>query len=337
MRSIIALTLVTLASTVQSIVIPRNPCYVCQGFTISVSGGVSGPLGQIGDGQNRVGPATPSPAKYTLGCGGGITDQNGRGCILTPPTTQFQCDVGASPTTGFAIGSNGVITHGGSSDFYACPVDDYGNWNVYSQPVAGQTKCVKVCLTANGCSAPPPPPPPPVTTTAPPPPPPSTCPYNLVYPGGSSFEFPHLIVPVDSSKPNTAYGTQYNGLITPTVSTIFNFDVRPAFQGKKCSLVWLFPNNPPSDTSSYTYSGGGSFHFWKKSNVANQGTTYNNQGGNSVDYGVTHVAPGNSYTITTFDCPAGQAIAFEISTTDSNLNYFQDYNPSAVGLYITAC
>ncbi|KAK6497914.1 hypothetical protein TWF481_012310 [Arthrobotrys musiformis] len=326
MRSTFALSLLSLSASVQSLVIPRNTCYRCQDFTISVSGGISGPLGQIYDGQNRVGPNTPDAAKYTLGCNGGITDANGRGCILTPPTTQYQCDEGALPTTGFAISSKGGITYNGNGEFWACPVDDRGNWNIYSKPVSGQTKCVKVWLTANGCTAPPPPPQPP-----------KTCPYNLVYPNGQSFEFPHLIVPVDKSNPNTAYGTSYFGEITASKSTIFNFDVRPEFKGKKCSLVWLFPTNPPSDTSSYTFSGAGNLHFWKKSSPATQGTTYNNQGGNSVDYGVTKVAPGNSYTISTFDCPYGQKIAFEISSTDTNLKYFQDYNPSAVGLYITAC
>ncbi|KAF3158463.1 hypothetical protein TWF225_009928 [Orbilia oligospora] len=328
MRPTFALALLSLAASVQSLVLPRNPCYKCQGFTISVSGGVSGPLGQISDGQNRVGPKTPTPAKYNLGCNGGIVDAKGRGCILTPPTTQYQCDEGASPTTGFAIGSNGGITYNGKGEFWACPVDDYGNWNIYSKPVAGQTKCVKVWLTAKGCSAPPPPPPPP---------PPKSCPYSLVYPNGQSFEFPHLIVPVDKKNPNKAYGTSYFGEITSSKATIFNFDVRPGFKGKKCSLVWLFPTNPPSDTSSYTFSGAGNLHFWKKSSPATQGTTYNNQGGNSVDYGVTKVVPGHSYTISTFDCPYGQKIAFEISSTDTNLRYFQDYNPSAVGLYITVC
>ncbi|KAK6529942.1 hypothetical protein TWF281_009092 [Arthrobotrys megalospora] len=327
MRSTFALSLLALAASVQSLVLPRNPCYKCQGFTISVSGGVTGPLGQISDGQNRVGPNTPTPAKYNLGCNGGITDAKGRGCILTPPTTQYQCDEGASPTTGFAIGSNGAITYNGNGEFWACPVDDHGNWNVYSKPVAGQTKCRAVWLTAKGCSAPPPPPPPP----------PKTCPYNLVYPNGQSFEFPHLIVPVDKKSPNTAYGTQYFGEITSSKSTIFNFDVRPAFKGKTCSLVFLFPTNPPSDTSSYTFSGAGNLHFWKKASPATQGTTYNNQGANTVDYGVTKVVPGHSYTITNFACPYGQKIAFEISSTDTNLRYFQDYNPSAVGLYITVC
>ncbi|KAF3934115.1 hypothetical protein ABW19_dt0209460 [Dactylella cylindrospora] len=327
MRSTISLALLAFASTVYSVVLPRtNPCYKCQGFTITVSGGASGPLGQISDGQNRVGPYTPNPAKYTLGCDGGIIDQNGRGCILTPPTGQYQCDQGASPTTGFSIGGDGKISYNGNTIFYACPVDDHGNWNIYNKPVEGQPKCRKVYLTANGCNSKPPTPPAP-----------KTCPYNLVFPGGQYFEFPHLIVPVDSSKPNTKYGTQYNGLVTPNIATVFNFDVRPAFAGKKCSLVFLFPTNPPSDTSSYTFSGAGNLHFWKKSAPATVDTTWNNQPGNSVDYGVKKVVPGNSYTITTFDCPAGQRIAYSISSTDTNLNYFQDYNPNAVGLYITVC
>jgi len=251
---------------------------------------------------------------------------------LTPPTGQYQCDQGASPTTGFIIGDKGQISYNGNGKFYACPVDDHGNWNIYNKPVDGQPKCVKVWLTANGCN-----PQPPTPSPTPAPTPQKTCPYNLVFPGGQSFEFPHLIVPVDSSKPDTKYGTRYNGLITPKIGTIFNFDVRPEFAGKKCSLVFLFPTNPPSDTSSYKFSGGGNLHFWKKSSAATTGTTWKNQGGNSADYGVTKVVPGNSYTITTFDCPAGQRIAYSIGSNDTNLDYFQDYNPSAVGIYITVC
>jgi len=328
MRSTITLALLTLVASVQSAVLPRDnsPCFKCQGFTITVSGGVRGLLGQLSDGQNRVGPGTPQPAKYSLACNGGITDQNGRGCILTPPTTQYQCDQGASPTTGFAIKSNGLITNNGSGYFYACPVDNNGNWNIYKKPVVGQTKCVKVWLTANGCNTPPPPPPPP-----------KTCPSSLVVPNGQSFEFPHLIIPVDSSMPNSALGTSYFGTVTPQISSIFNFDVRPQFQGKKCTLWFLLPKNPPSPTSSYTISGAGDLHFWKKTSPATQGTTWNNQGGNSADYGITKVVPGNQYAITTFDCPYGQRIAFEITTTDTNLKFFQDYNPNALGLFITAC
>jgi hypothetical protein len=82
------------------------------------------------------------------------TDPIFSGCILTPPTTQFQCDVGASPTTGFAIGSGGGVTYNGNGKFYACPVNDNGEYNVYSTPAPGQTKCVEISLSSVGsCGA----------------------------------------------------------------------------------------------------------------------------------------------------------------------------------------
>lgn len=50
-------------------------------FTLEAEGGVSGTVGQLDDGQNRVGGDFP-PAHYCLE-NGGITDDKGRGCILT--------------------------------------------------------------------------------------------------------------------------------------------------------------------------------------------------------------------------------------------------------------
>lgn len=38
-------------------------------------------------------------------------------------------------------------------------------------------------------------------------------------------QFPHLIIPVDSSMPNEAPSTSYFGEVTPTISSIFNFDI----------------------------------------------------------------------------------------------------------------
>lgn len=50
-------------------------------------GDAPGVLGQLSDGQNRIGGNLPA-ACYCLS-NGGFTDSAGRGCILTPPTTQF--------------------------------------------------------------------------------------------------------------------------------------------------------------------------------------------------------------------------------------------------------
>jgi hypothetical protein len=53
-----------------------------------------GLIGQLGDGQNRFGGGHPV-GDYILK-DGKVWDAHGRGCILTPPTTQWQCDEGAT-------------------------------------------------------------------------------------------------------------------------------------------------------------------------------------------------------------------------------------------------
>ena len=54
--------------------------------------------------------------------------------------------------------------------------------------------------------------------------------------------------------------------------------------------------------------------------------------------GVDSLEPGSSHVIATGACPAGARIGYEVSATGSlNLDYFQDYNPSPIGLYVTVC
>ncbi|RJE19164.1 hypothetical protein PHISCL_08497 [Aspergillus sclerotialis] len=412
-------------------------------FKLEANGGVSGPAGQLGDGQVRVGGKFP-PGHWCLE-NGGINDDKGRGCILTEPTTQFQCDTGASATTGFSVNSNGMLEYHGSTKFIACNSGD--GYNIYTKPdMDDVTGCVDVTLTADGCRppqstcdvtkthtvevtnhqtagvtvtetetadvtntaavtvtetadvtntaavtvtetaavtstadvtqthtvdkinthtvavtvtqtvetcAPPPPPPetssqappppPPETTTQAPPPPPATstpkpttlhptttksqpgCPTDL----SGNYEYPHLIVPVDSSQPNKAKGTSYFGEVSDTISTIFDFDIPAKDSGKTCSLIFLFPKQEDLETSSFTFSGDGKIDVSKLQSPATKKTTYSNAPGVAQDYGTTTVAPGNSYLIATFDCPANQRVGFEVSNAGStNLRYFQDYNPS---------
>ncbi|KAI9834615.1 MAG: hypothetical protein M1826_000017 [Phylliscum demangeonii] len=291
-------------------------------FGLTASGGVTGPVGQLDDGQNRVYGNYPH-GTYCIDAQGGLTDGHGRGCILTPPTTQLQCDVGARPTPGFSVACDGTLSVGGNAGFFACATGDQGSYNLYTSPVASE--CVPATLTADGCKANCPPPPPPV---------PKTCPAALSGP----YEFPHLIVPVNPGTPNQAYGTTYAGQVTKDVSSLFNFDIPPSDTGKTCSLVFLFPAKSDLQTSSFIFSGAGGIDFSELSGVADASTTFANAPPIKTDYGVTTVAPGNSYTIATFPCPAGQRIAFELKAVgDTSLVYFQDFNPSPIGLYITKC
>lgn len=55
-------------------------------FHITASGDKSGSLGQLSDGQVRVGDDSLSAATFCLS-GGVITDSEGRGCVITSKTS----------------------------------------------------------------------------------------------------------------------------------------------------------------------------------------------------------------------------------------------------------
>ncbi|KAJ5547427.1 hypothetical protein N7494_005012 [Penicillium frequentans] len=62
-------------------------------FQLTASGGETGTLGQLTDGQVRLGDTTLSAAEFCIS-NSIITDSEGRGCVVTSETTQFQCDEG---------------------------------------------------------------------------------------------------------------------------------------------------------------------------------------------------------------------------------------------------
>lgn len=332
------ITPVALTAGVKARVIQDGGCT----FKLTAAGGASGQVSQLGDGQNRVGAYGLPVAAYAIGVDGGIFDQNGRGCILTSPTTQLQCDSGASPTTGFSIGCDGILSYSGNSHFVACQTGDNG-WNVYTTAGLGQTGCVDITLNADschsGCTSPSPPSiplpstypssppatPPSSPSPSSPPPTPKTCPADL----SGTYEFPHLIVPVSSSNSNKAYGASYNGQVSRSdIRTIFNFDIPAVDAGKTCSLVFLFPRQDQLQTSSFTISGDGNVGFASLAGEVNQRTTYNSAPGVAKDYGSFTLSPGRSYTVATFDCPASTTQSYSMTATGTDFHYFQDYNPS---------
>ncbi|KAJ5759132.1 hypothetical protein N7520_006288 [Penicillium odoratum] len=529
-------------------------------FHLTASGGVSGTLGQLSDGQVRVGDDSLSAATFCINSSGAITDSAGRGCILTTETTQFQCDTGATATSGFSITSSGELEYHGSPNFIACETGENGGRNIYTTNSTSVTMCKKVELTADSCSgsgagassssmmpssssmmpsasqssvmvapsssapapsssapapsSPAPAPSSPVSSnSASSAPAPSaatlwgspiyvtstvtvtdcSCPNNtpgfpapsgsapsgsaqpsgaaggstpsasaapspsessvpspsspsgsaqpsgpaggstpsasaapslsessvpspsslsssaqpsgpaagastaasspaqspvpttssmvvpssstsassssttssMVVPSSSTsasssstaatatqssagscattlisgeYQYPHLIIPINSSSPDTAYGTQYFGTVSETVSTIFNFDIPSSYEGSTCNLLFMFPEKADLETSDYTFSGNGKIDFSKLSEVASSSTTYNNAPSVSENLGDITITPGNTYVVSTFSCPAGETVAYEMSEAGTTyLNWFNDWNPSPLGVFITKC
>jgi len=152
----------------------------------------------------------------------------------------------------------------------------------------------------------------------------------------SDFQFPHLIIPVDSSSPSKAAGTSYFGEISSTISSIFNFDIPASYSGEQCTLWFLFPAQAQLTTSSFTLSGSGAADFSSLNGVASQSTDFSNAPGVAADLGQFTLAPGNAYKIATFACPSGQTVSYGIKAVgDTALKYFQDYNECPIGLYVT--
>lgn len=221
----------------------------------------------------------------------GFVDGQGRGCIFTPPTTQYQCDTGANATTGFSISCNGTISyHGQVSRDWDDSIPGQLRADDAARTPSGPVPPAKTAATtstrspsrtslavwpsgwyvgresphlqdlltvlltsfqeADSCHAECPAPPPAATPT--PTPTPAACPAELT----GSWQFPHLIVPVNSAEPDKAYGTQFNGTASGTISTIFNFDIPASYAGKECSIEFLFPTQDQLETSAYTYSPG---------------------------------------------------------------------------------
>ncbi|KAH8169154.1 Ubiquitin 3 binding protein But2 [Sarocladium implicatum] len=162
-----------------------------------------------------------------------------------------------------------------------------------------------------------------------------SCPTNL----SGSYQFPHLILPLDSGSPSSTPSSSYFGEVSSTVSSVFDFDIPSSYSGKTCSLVFLFPEQSQLETSSYTFSGSGEVSFSMLSSPAVEGeTSYDHCPSVSENLGTVTVAPGNSYVVSTFSCQAGERVGYEMTAEgDTSLRYFQDYNPSPIGLYITAC
>ncbi|KAG5951364.1 hypothetical protein E4U53_003261 [Claviceps sorghi] len=300
-------------------------------FQIQGTGPREGPLGEISSGQVRFGDVAPTTFRIE---DGKVWGNEGKGCWWTPPTHVLQCDWNQEPAQGFAIGCDGQVSFNGQTTFYQCATENGNQWNLYLNPDAG-SNCGEVNLVADGCRAEcPHPTPAAAPVPAPEPKECRPCPPNL----DGAYEFPHLIVPVDKSNPDKAFGTSYFGEVSSSISSLFNFDIPAEDYGKTCTLVFLFPEQSQLQTSSYTFSGEGNIDVSILDNPVSTSTTWNNKPGKKSAYGIKAITPGHSYSVATFSCPAGQSISVELNGSENtNLRYFQDYNPAPIGLYISKC
>ena len=165
------------------------------------------------------------------------------------------------------------------------------------------------------------------------------CPRELT---SGKFEFPHYITYISANEPDEVFGNQYDGLISPNdISTIFTFDIPASRADTNCTLEFIFPLQSQLQTSSYTYSGGGTFFvtaYDANSCASSQSSTsFNNQpeSGFFDDFSPFHMEPGNAYTIGVGPCSyaSGGCASVLVSSNDTIFSYFQDQGECPIGLY----
>lgn len=206
----------------------------------------------------------------------------------------------------------------GNPQFIACETGQNGGMNIHVAEPIDLGQCTTIELKADSCSG--------SISSSTTSSTSSSCETTL---SSGNFEFPHLIIPINSESPDTALGTQFNGMVTSSISSIFNFDIPQSDSGKTCSLVFLFPQKADLQTSSFSFSGDGKINFAKLAEAASTSTTFDNAPSVSQDLGDITVSPGNSFVVSTFSCPAGERIAFEMKNAGTtNLDFFEDFNPS---------
>lgn len=163
----------------------------------------------------------------------------------------------------------------------------------------------------------------------------SACQTSLV---SGSYETPHLIVPVNSDSPDESYGTSYNAYANGQNSTVFNFDIPQSDEGKTCSLVFLFPKKEDLETTDYTFNGQGSLEFAQLSGAVDESTTYSSCPSKQQDLGSVTPQPGGSYVVQSGPCAAGTTETVQMTAGGGlELEFFEDWNPSPLGLFITVC
>lgn len=131
------------------------------------------------------------------------------------------------------------------------------------------------------------------------------------------FEAPNLIVPVDKADPSKIIGNGYVVQLSPTISTVFVFDVRPENQGKTCNLAFHMPIAFPwPDISPVKVrSPGGITVSSVGQQAASTEINANDVSSSSLVGWVPSVEPANQYNIASVPCAAGQRVAYQVEST----------------------
>lgn len=142
-------------------------------------------------------------------------------------------------------------------------------------------------------------------------------------------------MPIDQSKPTEPIGNQWIGRLSPTVSSLVNFDVNPGAAGKTCNLIFYLPPAPHEWWQYFSLKSPGGISVSRLDQYATVTTTFSNVGKSTPVGSVGQVSLGQGYPIASFPCEADKVIGYRIDSINGlNMSWFQMVAPAA-GIFMT--
>jgi glucan endo-1,3-beta-D-glucosidase len=149
------------------------------------------------------------------------------------------------------------------------------------------------------------------------------------------FEYPHQLIPIDKADPTKVIGNGYTVQLSPTISTVFFYDVRPDFAGKTCTLaLHMPPAFPIPETAPIQIRTPGGISVSRIANQVPDIVSAQNVGNSSFVGVVPLVQPARQYNVASFPCEAGQRVRYQVDSVNGlDANWFQMTYP-ALGLFM---
>lgn len=151
-------------------------------------------------------------------------------------------------------------------------------------------------------------------------------------------DFPHLIIPLNYSAPDTAYGTQKTGEVSGNVYTEVSFDVRADIPAKICRLNFHINTNPVKN-APWTLDGPGPYQFLigrQRPWVNKDNDTWNTYPDIQNYAATVELTKDGTVTVEDgwFQCKGGEVAQFLLypSNSSMHLTWFElDYNEEMGG------
>ncbi|KAF1917862.1 glycoside hydrolase superfamily [Ampelomyces quisqualis] len=145
-----------------------------------------------------------------------------------------------------------------------------------------------------------------------------------------------LSCPASSANPAKVVDNGFTAQLSPTVSTVFMFDIRPEHESKLCNLVFFMPSPfPIPDIAPVHLRSPGGIAVARLDNTATIPQISANSVGSSTPVGiVSSIQPANQYTLSSVPCEAGQRVAYQVDSVGGlTMDFFQMTSPP-LGLFI---